>query len=64
MAESILSPSMLLVICAILTASGIVNGEDETATCIKQVDSCTCQTDTGYINLHPLDRAIKDGKPK
>ena len=35
-----------------------------TEACIKQISSCACETEGGYINLEKLDQAKQNGQPK
>ena len=32
--------------------------------CTEQINSCSCKTENGYINLEPLDEAKNSGQPR
>ena len=42
---------------------GVIQGQI-TEPCIDQIDSCSCKTKSGYINLHPLDGVAAYGQAR
>ena len=49
-------------LCGLLVINVVCS--QSTESCIKQINSCACETASGYINLEKLDQAKQNGQPK